>query len=548
MKAKKVVRKASKQKPPAAKSNLRNPRNGKAPQSFRNGAKSNGGNVGFEAKLFKTADGLRGNVDAAEYKHIVLGLIFLKYISDMFEEHRAKLEATKGADPEDRDEYTADRVFWVPKSARWPAIQGKAKSPEIGTLLDDAMTAIEKENPRELRSVLPKEYANPKLDPSRLGKLIDVISSVGFSKDDGGKSKDVLGRVYEYFLKEFASAEGRKAGEFYTPRCIVQTLVEMIEPFKGRIYDPCCGSGGMFVQSEEFIIHHHGRVGNVAIYGQESNHTTWRLCKMNMAIRGTDADIRWNPQGSFVKDDHPDLKADFILANPPFNDDTWGGENLKDDKRWKYGVPPETNANFAWIQHFISHLSASGVAAFVMANGSMSSNQNSEGDIRRRLIEDNLVDCMIALPGQLFYGTQIPVCIWILARNRQNHKFRDRHKEILFIDARKLGTLVDRIHRELLPADVTQIANTYHAWRSKDAKYKNILGFCSSTAISEVRKHDFILTPGRYVGAEKLSEERDEALNARISKLAALLVKQQAESTRLNAQIIRSLKDLGFVE
>lgn len=512
----------------------------------RHGSKNgNGANLGFEAQLFETANGLRGNVDAAEYKHIVLGLVFLKYISDMFEEHRAKLGATKGADPDDRDEYKAENVFWVPETARWPKIQSAAKTPKIGQMLDEAMIAIEREN-TDLQGVLPKEYANPKLDPARLGRLIDVISGVGFSKEDV-ESRDILGRVYEYFLKEFAGQEGKKAGEFYTPRCIVRLLVEMIEPFKGRVFDPACGSGGMFVQSEEFVIAHGGRMGDISIYGQESNHTTWRLAKMNMAIHGIDADIRWNPQGSFFKDALPDLKADFILANPPFNDKTWGGEQLRDDKRWRYGVPPAGNANYAWIQHFVSHLGATGVAAFVMANGSMSSNQSGEGEIRKALIHDNLVDCIVALPGQLFYGTQIPVCVWILARDRQNHKFRDRRKEVLFIDARQLGSMVDRTHRDLTSADIQKIAGTYHNWRSTNASYSDISGFCKSATVDAIKDSEYILTPGRHVGTGEAQDE-GEAFDLAIARLVKDLEQQRKETLRLDALIAENLRSLGYAD
>jgi type I restriction enzyme M protein len=509
-------------------------------------AKTNGtgANLGFEKELFETANGLRGNVDPAEYKHIVLGLIFLKYISDIFEEHQAKVKTIPGADPEDRDEYKGDNVFWVPQSARWADIQAKAKSPKIGVLIDEAMVAIESENPADLRGVLPKDYANPKLDPARLGKLIDVISTVGFTRDDKG-SKDILGRVYEYFLKEFAGQEGKQAGEFYTPRCIVRMLVEMIEPFKGRIFDPCCGSGGMFVQSEEFLLEHEGRVGDLVIYGQESNHTTWRLAKMNMAIRGIDADIRWNPQGSFIKDAFPDLKADFILANPQFNDSEWSGELLRDDKRWKYGVPPVGNANFAWVQHFIVHLSVTGVAAFLLANGAMSSNQGGEGEIRKALIEANLVDCIVALPGQLFYGTQIPVSAWIISRDRQNHKFRDRRDEVLFIDARKIGEMVDRTHKELLKNDNEKIAGVYHAWRSKSKTYSDIVGFCKSVSLEEIQRHGFILAPGRYVGTED-TEERGEEFAYKMRGLVAQLSQQRKVSVELDGVIADCLKAMGY--
>src|SRR5438876_4708591 len=426
---------------------------------------SNSANIGFEAKLWLAADKLRSNMEAAEYKHVVLGLIFLKYISDSFEEHHAKLVAGEGeyagANPEDPDEYRAENIFWVPPAARWTYLQNSAKQPTVGKIVDDAMVAIERDNPR-LKGILPKEYARPALDKNRLGELIDLIGTIGLGDKDS-RSKDIRGRVYEYFLSQFASAEGKKGGEFYTPRCIVRLLVEMIEPYKGRVYDPCCGSSGMFVQSEEFIAAHGGRIGDISIYGQESNYTTWRLARMNLAIRGIEGQTAHGD--SFHNDRFPDLKADYILANPPFNVSDWRGELLREDKRWKYGVPPAGNANFAWVQHMIHHLAPTGLAGFVLANGSMSSNQSGEGEIRKNIIEADIVDCMMALPGQLFYSTQIPACLWFLARDKKNARFRDRRGEVLFIDARKMGTLTDRVHRELSDDDVAKIAGTYHAWR-----------------------------------------------------------------------------------
>ena len=468
----------------------------------RKKSNSNGANIGYEAQLWQMADALRGSMDAAEYKHVVLGLIFLKYISDAFEELHAKLEVEKkqGADPEDPDEYRAKGIFWVPPEARWSHLKAQAKQPTVGQLVDDAMAGIERDNP-SLKAVLPKEYARPALDKQRLGQLIDLVSNIKIG-DAESRSKDVLGRVYEYFLSQFASAEGKKGGEFYTPRCVVKLLVEMLEPFKGRVYDPCCGSSGMFVQSEEFIVAHGGKFGDISIYGQESNYTTWRLAKMNLAIRGIEGKIEHGD--TFHNDRHPDLKADYILANPPFNVSDWGGDRLREDKRWRYGAPPPGNANFAWVQHIVHHLSPTGLAGFVLANGSMSSNQSGEGDIRRSLVEADLVDCMVALPGQLFYSTQIPACLWFLARDKRNHKFRERRGHILFIDARKLGKLVDRTHRELTDQELARIAKTYHAWRGeKDAgKYEDIPGFCKSAPLEEIRKHGHVLTPGRYVGAE----------------------------------------------
>ncbi len=506
---------------------------------------ANGANVGYEAELWKMADALRGSMDAAEYKHVVLGLIFLKYISDAFEELHAKLQSEKkqGADPEDPDEYRAKGIFWVPPEARWSHLKSQAKQPTIGQLVDDAMAGIERDNP-SLKAVLPKEYARPALDKLRLGQIIDLVSNIRIG-DAESRSKDVLGRVYEYFLSQFASAEGKKGGEFYTPRCVVKLLVEMLEPYKGRVYDPCCGSSGMFVQSEEFIVAHGGKFGDISIYGQESNYTTWRLAKMNLAIRGIEGRIEHGD--TFHNDRHPDLKADFILANPPFNVSDWGGERLREDKRWKYGAPPAGNANFAWVQHIVHHLTPTGLAGFVLANGSMSSNQSGEGDIRRSLIEGDLVDCMVALPGQLFYSTQIPACLWFLARDKKNHKFRERRGHILFIDARKLAQLVDRTHRELTGEEVARIARTYHAWRGeKDAgKYEDIPGFCKSAPMEEIRKHGHVLTPGRYVGAEA-QEDDGEPFEEKMKRLVSQLRGQQAEAVKLDAAIAANLKGLGY--
>jgi len=502
-------------------------------------------NVGYEAQLWLMADALRGSMDASEYKHVVLGLIFLKYISDAFEEQHAKLDAERdqGADPEDQDEYRALNIFWVPPEARWQHLKAQARQPTVGQLVDDAMTAIERDN-ATLKGVLPKDYARPALDKQRLGQLIDMISNIQVG-DAEARAKDVLGRVYEYFLSQFASAEGKKGGEFYTPRCVVKLLVEMLEPYKGRVYDPCCGSSGMFVQSEEFIAAHGGRLTDISIFGQESNYTTWRLAKMNLAIRGIDGQIGHGD--TFHNDRHPDLKADYILANPPFNISDWGGERLKDDKRWQYGTPPARNANFAWVQHIVHHLAPAGVAGFVLANGSMSSNQSGEGEIRKNLIEADLVDCMVALPGQLFYSTQIPACLWFLARDRKNGKFRDRRGQVLFIDARKLGSLVDRTHRELNDEDVARIANTYHAWRGeKEAgEYEDIPGFCMSATLENVRKHGHVLTPGRYVGAEA-QEDDGEPFEEKMQRLVATLREQQDEAAKLDAAIATNLKELGY--
>ena len=528
------------------------------------------GALGFEATLWATADKLRGNLDAAEYKHVVLGLIFLKYISDAFEERHAALKTEKGADPEDRDEYLAANIFWVPREARWSYIQGRAKQPTIGTDLDKAMLAIERDNP-SLKGALHKNYARPHLDKQSLGGVIDLVSTIGLG-DRESRSKDILGRVYEYFLSQFASAEGKKGGQFYTPRCGVQLLVEMLAPYKGRVFDPCCGSAGMVVQSEKFVEAHGGRVGDIAVYGQESNPTTWQLARMNLAIRGIEGDLGEEPADSFHRDLHKDLKADFILANPPFNMSDWGGERLREDVRWKYGVPPAGNANFAWVQHFIHHLAPHGMAGFVLANGSMSSNQSGEGEIRRAIIEADLVDCMVALPGQLFYSTQIPVCLWFLAKDKSGGspspagrgtkgegRLRDRRGQTLFIDARKLGTLVDRVHRDLTESDIERIAGTYHAWRgylpsptgrrARDEglprKYKDIAGFSKSVKLEEIRSHGHVLTPGRYVGAEE-AEADGEPFEEKMKRLTATLAEQFAESAKLEKTIKASLKGLGY--
>lgn len=491
-------------------------------------------------------------MDAAEYKHVVLGLIFLKYISDAFEEIHARLKAeeAQGADPEDPDEYRAQNVFWVPPEARWDHLKRQAKRPTVGQLVDDAMAAIERDNP-QLKGVLPKEYARPALNKTRLGQLIDLVSNIEVGSEEA-RSRDVLGRVYEYFLSQFASAEGKKGGEFYTPRCVVALLVEMLEPYEGRVYDPCCGSSGMFVQSVEFIRAHQtgngnggGARTNISIYGQESNYTTWRLAKMNLAIRGIEGQIAHGD--TFHNDRHPDLKADFILANPPFNISDWGGERLKDDKRWKFGVPPAGNATFAWVQHIVHHLAPSGTAGFVLANGSMSSQQSGEGEIRKNLVEADVVDCMVALPGQLFYSTPIPVCLWFLARDRKNGAYRDRRGEVLFIDARRMGSMVDRTHRELTSEDIARIADTYHAWRGEEGvgEYEDVPGFCKGASIEEIRKHSHVLTPGRYVGAEA-QEDDGEPFEEKMERLTAEWRQQLARAAGLDAAIAANLEGLGY--
>jgi len=499
--------------------------------------------IPFEDKLWKIADKLRNNMDAAEYKHVVLGLIFLKYISDAFDELHKKLSSVAEADPEDPDEYRAENVFYVPKRARWNYLQKNAKQPTIGKIIDDAMDEIEKDN-TTLKGVLPKNYARPALDKQRLGELIDLIGTIGLG-DEENRSKDILGRVYEYFLGQFADAEGKRGGQFYTPRSIVGLLVAMLEPYKGRILDPCCGSGGMFVQSEKFIQAHGGKIGDISIYGQESNQTTWRLCKMNLAIRGIDGNIAWNNEGSFLNDAHKDLKADYVIANPPFNDSDWRGDALREDVRWRYGIPPVGNANFAWVQHFVHHLSPAGVAGFVLANGSMSSNTSGEGDIRKNLIEADIVDCMVALPSQLFYNTMIPACLWFIARDKKNHRFKDRRGEVLFIDARNMGQMIDRRHRELTDEDVEKISSTYHAWRGEGGKYEDIKGFCKAAILDEIKKHGHILTPGRYVGVEEI-EEDDEKFKEKMKRLTSELKKQFKQSDELGAAIKKNLKGIGY--
>lgn len=506
-------------------------------------------NLGFEAKLWLAADKLRNNMDAAEYKHVVLGLIFIKYISDAFEEMRTKLLAGEGdyagSDPEDADEYRAENVFWVPKEARWSHLQANAKQPTVGKVVDDAMVALERDNPR-LKGVLPKDYARPGLDKHRLGELIDLVGTIGLG-DAANRSKDILGRVYEYFLTQFASAEGKNGGQFYTPSCIVRLIVGMLAPYHGRIYDPCCGSGGMFVQSEKFVLEHGGRIGDLSIYGQESNSTTRRLAIMNLAIRGIEADFGPEHADTFRRDLHKDLKAQFVIANPPFNDSDW--HRADDDVRWAYGVPPKGNANFAWVQHFIHHLAPDGFAGFVLANGSMSSNQSGEGEIRKAIVEADLVDCMVSLPGQLFYSTQIPVCLWFLAKNKNDGKRRDRRQQTLFIDARKMGTLIDRVHRELTDNDIKTIVSTYHDWRGEKGagKYEDVAGFCMSAKTSDIGMQGHVLTPGRYVGAEEV-EDDGEPFHEKMPRLAAELEAQFAESAKLEQTIKATLRGLGYAE
>ena len=494
----------------------------------------------LEKQLWKAADKLRKNIDAAEYKHVVLGLIFLKYISVLFEELYQELlkQVSDGADPEDREEYKAENVFFVPTDARWAQIVSKAKDPQIGKYVDAAMDAIEKENP-SLKGVLPKVFARQNLDPASLGELIDLIGNSTMSSTHT-KSSDLLGHVFEYFLGEFALAEGKKGGQFYTPRSVVELLVNMLEPYKGRVLDPCCGSGGMFVQSEKFIKEHQGRINDISIYGQESNQTTWRLCKMNLAIRGIDASqVKWNNEGSFLNDAHQDLKVDYIIANPPFNDSDWSGDQLRNDGRWQYGVPPTGNANFAWIQHFIYHLAPSGQAGFVLAKGALTSKTSGEGEIRKALIEAGLIDCIVNLPAKLFLNTQIPAALWFVSRNRTNGSFRNRNKEVLFIDARNMGHLTNRRTRELTEDDIEKIASTYHNWRNIDGQYEDIPGYCASVSTSRVAELDYVLTPGRYVGLPE--EEDDFNFEERFSTLKNEFEEQLKEEERLNALIKENL-------
>lgn len=507
----------------------------------------------LEKQLWKAADKLRKNIDAAEYKHVVLGLIFLKYISDAFEELYAKFKAeeAEGADPEDKDEYLAGNVFFVPLEARWSHLLAHAKQPKIGVEVDNAMDAIERDN-ASLKGVLPKVYARQNLDPTVLGELIDLIGNIAMGTAKA-RSADVLGHVFEYFLGEFALAEGKQGGQFYTPRSIVELLVDMLAPYKGRVFDPCCGSGGMFVQSEKFVEEHQGRIDDISIYGQESNQTTWRLAKMNLAIRGIDSSqVKWNNEGSFLKDAHTDLKADFIIANPPFNVSDWSGEQLRGDARWQFGAPPSGNANFAWLQHFVYHLAPTGKAGVVLAKGALTSKASGEGEIRKSMIEQgNLIDCIVNLPAKLFLNTQIPAALWFLNRARNNGQ--QRKKEILFIDARNLGHLINRRTKELSHEDICQIADTYHAWlgsvggaasnktteKGNPITYTDIPGFCCSVPISRVAELDYVLTPGRYVGLP--DEEDDFNFAERFNALKAEFEAQLQEEAVLNKAIIESL-------
>jgi type I restriction enzyme M protein len=506
-------------------------------------AKANGGaTLGFEAQMFLAADKLRQNLEPSDYKHVALGLIFLRYISIAFEAMRARLEAEDALAAEDPDEYLAENVFWVPKPARWSYLQANAKQPTIGKLIDDAMAEIEEANP-QLKGVLPKEYNRPALDKVMLGELIDLISGIAMG-EPGDKARDLLGRVYEYFLGGFAGSEGKRGGEFYTPPSIVRLLVEMLQPYKGRVYDPCCGSGGMFVQSEKFVESHGGQARDIAIYGQESNYTTWRLARMNLAVRGIEADIRWNNEGSFHKDELKDFRFDYILANPPFNISDWGGDRLREDARWIFGTPSVGNANYAWLQHIFWHLAPNGTAGVVLANGSMSSSQSGEDVIRRAMVEADAVDCMVALPGQLFYSTQIPACLWFLARNKNpGAGLRDRRGEVLFIDARKLGSMADRTRKEFLDADLETITQVYRAWKGEAevGAYEDVSGFCKSAELEDIRGHGHVLTPGRYVGAADIADD-EVSFTEKFSELQSRLKVQFSDSDFLSSNIQILLK------
>lgn len=499
-------------------------------------------NIGFEETLWKAADKLRGSMSSYDYKDVVLGLMFLKYISDKFETRYNELVEEGDGFEEDIDEYTAYNIFWVPAKSRWGYIRDNAKSNEIGQIIDDAMIEIEKENP-SLVGVLDKRYARPELDKRRLGELVDLISTI---KLHSKEEKDLLGRIYEYFLGQFASAEGKNGGEFYTPTSIVKTLVEMIEPYRGRIYDPACGSGGMFIQSEKFVEEHQGKLEDLSIYGQELNSTTWKLCRMNLVIRGLDGNIGPSQGDTFHNDMHKMLKADYILANPPFNIKDWGGNALVDDIRWKFGVPPEGNANYAWLQHIVHHLAPNGCGGVVLANGSLSSNTSNEGEIRRNLIAADLIDAIVALPDKLFYSTGIPVSLWILNRNKKtNPKYRIREGEILFIDARNLGEMVDRTHRELSNEEIKKISDTYHNYRNINGKYEDVKGFCKAAKFDEVKENDYILTPGRYVGIEE-QEDDGVPFEEKMNTLTKELNKLFQESRILEEEIRKNLGGLGY--
>lgn len=507
----------------------------------------------LEQRLWEAADALRGNQEPSEYKHVVLGLVFLKYISDRFETRRQEIDdelAAEGIDGgkrerflEDLDEYRSHNVFWVPAEARWESIQAKAKLPEIGQVIDTAMDLIEKENPI-IRGVLPRNYGREGLDKGRLGQLIDLIGSIGFTATDDHGSDDVLGRVYEYFLGQFAGKEtGKDAGAFYTPRSVVKTLVEMLEPYHGRVYDPACGSGGMFVQSAEFVKAHGGKRTDISVYGQEFTDTTWKLAKMNLALRGIEADLGDRSADTFGNDLHPDLRADFVIANPPFNVSNWWDAKLQDDPRWKFGTPPEGNANFGWVQHFIHHLSPKGTAGFVLANGSLSTKSGGEGEVRRKLVEAGLVDCIVAMPDKLFFNTGIPVSLWFVSKNRHGNGHRTRQGEVLFIDARKLGRMESRRLRVLDDDDIARIADAYHSWRNHDGGFEDVPGFVKAATLDDIKQHDFVLTPGRYVGATAAAVD-SEPIAEKIARLTAAVYEELDRGRELESEIRSRLEGL----
>jgi len=500
---------------------------------------NNNTTLGYEDKLWLAADKLRGSMDSSEYKHVALGLIFLKYVSDAFEEKYNELVNEDLADPEDQDEYTSENVFWVPKIARWSEIKKYANTAEIGKIIDLAMEAIEKENP-SLKGVLNKNYSRPELDKTRLGELVTLFSNLDIGTDKA-REMDMLGRVYEYFLSNFAAKEGKGGGEFYTPTCIVKTLVNMIEPYNGRVYDPACGSGGMFVQSAKFIKEHQGNIHNVSIYGQEFNPVTWKLAKMNLAIRGIDCNLGTHNADTFHNDLHKTLKADYVLANPPFNVSDWGGNRLQDDIRWSYGIPPTGNANYAWLQHMLFHLSPeNGVAGTVLANGSLSSDTSNEGTIRKNMIAKDVVECIVAMPSQLFYATGIPCCLWIMRKK----KTEETKNKILFIDARNLGYMVDRKTRDLSEVDIQKIAEVYHNWRNNN-NYEDIVGFCKSSTKEEVQENNCALTPGRYVGTEEV-EDDGICFEEKMTTLTIELMSQFEESRELDEEIKKVLGAIGY--
>lgn len=497
-------------------------------------SETNTATIGFEKEIWDAACILRGNMDAAEYKQVVLGLIFLKYISDKFDaKYQELVEEGEGME-EDRDEYAAENIFFVPPEARWAVVADKAHAPEIGAVIDTAMGLIEKENPR-LKGILPKNFARPELDKRRLGNVVDLFTNIKMKEH--GDTRDILGRTYEYCLAMFAEQEGKKGGEFFTPACVVRTLVEILKPFNGRVYDPCCGSGGMFVQSAKFIENHQGNINNISVYGQDSNPTTWKMAQMNLAIRGIEANLGQFNADTFFNDCHPTLKADFVMANPPFNLSDWGADRLAEDQRWKYGVPPSGNANFAWLQHMIYHLAPNGKIGMVLANGSLSSQSGGEGDIRRKIIEDDLVSCIVAMPTQLFYTTQIPVSLWFLSRNKK------QKNKTLFLDARKMGTMVTRRLREMTAEDIARIAQSFEAY--ENGTLENVKGFCAVATTEEIAKQDYILTPGRYVGIEE-QEDDGEPFEEKMNRLTAELSDLFAKSHDLEAEIKKNLKAIGF--